>query len=230
MVEIQPFTFDFKRFSRILEDEARAIFDIVNDEWAHETIYAYGLASYSEEFENLYPLVFTQAHLDRQIIKRRKRHYRTYKGMSLHNLRWYYRYRYHIDYRENDMLRTAFAQSNRMIAQGGSSLLGTWIDAAGKLTDTHADEMIQPHLTHFRATCINVLRQLNREGMFGRGKHRQNIILMIDYASYTDDDPAGRIVGALNPPEVVNRYRIEMAKASSFDMLIRRNRSQNKDR
>ena len=223
MVEIQPFVFDFKKFRNILEDEARAIFEVVSAEWEKDNIYACGFAAHSEEFESLYPLVFTHKHLDKRIVSKRKRNYLAFKGMSLTNLRWYYRYRYSINYEVNDVLRTAFAQSNHMIAQGGASLLGMWIDAAGKLTDKHADDLMKPHLTHFRATCINVLRQLNREGLFGRGEIRQNRVLMIDYTGYTDDDPAGRIIGALNPPEVVNRYRIEMAKASSFDMLIRRN-------
>lgn len=223
MVEIQPFTFDFKGFQAVLEDEARAIFEVVRAEWERDGIYACGFVAHSEEFEHLYPLVFTRAYLNRRIKRERRSDYQRFKGMSLANLRWYYRYRYPLDYDQIDFLSKAFAQSNRLIAEGGASLLGMWIDAAGKLTTKHADEMVKPQLTRFRATCINVLRKLNREGVFGRGDARTKRVLMIDYTAYPDYDPAGRIIGALNPAEIVNRYRIEMAKASSFDMQMRQN-------
>lgn len=223
MGEIQPFIFDFDRFYTILEGEARTLFEYAHTRWSNDTIYACGFASHSEEFESLHPLIFTQKYLDVWLKEKRKREYQRFKGMSLTNLRWYYRYRQPLDYRTDETLQKAFLHSNRLIARGGASLLGMWIDAAGKLTIQHADDMIKPHLTRFRATCINVLRQLNRDGLFGKQVARDSMILMINYSGYTDDDPAGRIVGALNSPEIVNRYRIEMAKASSFDMLIRRN-------
>lgn len=223
MSEIQPFIFDFQSFQKCLEDEARTIFSYLKDRYDKDRIYGYGLYAHSDEFEALYPLILTENQLEKSIQERRKRDYLHYRGMSLANLRWYYRYHYESDYYEDQSLWHAFDQSNGLISRGSSSLIGTYIDAQGKFGTAKADALIQPELTRFRSTCINALRQLNKEGIFGKGMARTQIIVMIDYYAYPRDENRGRIIGALNPPEIVDRYRIAMAKASSFDALIDKN-------
>lgn len=71
------------------------------------------------------------------------------------------------------------------------------------------------------AVCIAVLKQLDLQGVFGVNKAREAIVISFTYG----EDPSDfvRFAEELNPPSVIKRLKIEIAKGNAASPKITRN-------
>jgi hypothetical protein len=70
-------------------------------------------------------------------------------------------------------------------------------------------EQMEAHLESVFDTCIQVLRDLDAEGLFGEGPERERIVLNLWMGDQGDDERL-ELASLLNPPSVCQRFAREM--------------------
>ena len=218
MLEI---AFDYDLFREWLTDAARAAFRRLQNELPDETFYVYALHA-SADHSTLCIYADTEEQLSRLTsIQLRKYATTWYEGLDLEELRRALRYGPNA-YLCPGLVQDYFAEVNAITAERAQ-----WMQAAlNKLSEDmpqeDAYERLAPHRGAFVSVCVHVVKQLEAEGVFGRGALRHNTLVSFlvgeifheAYLQYGFD---------LNPPTVIERFLDEMVVAAQVSQVIQEN-------
>ncbi len=106
---------------------------------------------------------------------------------------------------ENDLFR----EICEMTHQRSTALFEAWSLIGEKHGEDAANTATEPYYFQFIDLCYSVLKQLDREGVFGTGIQREKVIVNF---LFDDQDIESMIKSAqeLNPASVVEKYKAEL--------------------
>jgi hypothetical protein len=207
--KINNFYFDPASFEKTIADDCEAAFRAYQERYKGERFYTYGLRTH-RPFELLYPVAVTEEMLDRYVEHEIAWHAERYKGMSRSNIRWFHRFDHNIE----DELQYNLTMSHEF------GFFGYIASAALVLPSAEVDRLEAEHSKSYIEACLNALRSLDKKGVFGDEATRSRVTLFFE-EGHSHFLPVN-CVDVLNPPDVFTRYRVEKAKADSFDPYRRR--------
>lgn len=213
--------FDYDLFYDMLVEAARAAFRRLQTELPEEAFYVYALHA-SADFSQLCIYADTEEQLSRLTsIQLRKYAATWYQGLDLEELRRALRYGPNA-YLCPGLVAGYFDEVNAIAAQRAQILFDAQKLLAAETSEEEAAERIAPHQRALVGVCLHVLKQLEAEGVFGRGAARHNVLVSFlagevyheAYLQYGLD---------LNPPTVLERFIGEMVAASQVSQVIQDN-------
>ena len=142
-----------------------------------------------------------------------------YDGLSLNDMRTYLRHLYGEPLTEYDQL---FEEISRVAHERAEAIFSIFTKVDNESGFDKADVWLYPHIVEFMDTCYSVLRQLDSEGVFGKGEARQKVIINF-LTTEDDEEPYLDHAGKLNPLSVVERCRTELSAANRIRQIISTN-------
>ena len=144
-----------------------------------------------------------------------------YQGLDLEELRHALRYGPNA-YLCPSLVSGYFEDVNAIAAERAQILYAAQKALLHELSEEAAVERMAPHRRAFVGVCLHVLKQLEAEGVFGRGAARHNVLISFlagevfheAYLQYGLD---------LNPPTVLERFLAQMVAASQVSQIIQDN-------
>jgi hypothetical protein len=218
MLEI---AFDYDLFREWLADAARSAFRRLQNALPDETFYVYALHA-SADHSQLCIYADSEEQLSRLTSVQLKKYATTwYDGLDLEELRRALRYGPNA-YLCPALVQDDFAEVNGICAERARLLQAAQQKLAEEMPAEAAYEALAPHRQAFISVCIYVLKQLEAEGVFGRGARRHDTVVSLlvgeiyheAYLQYGLD---------LNPPTVMERFVGEMVAASQVSQVIQDN-------
>lgn len=197
--------FDYQRFEEVLfEASLKAFTDIQND-FAHETFYAFALAS-SASFARVDIVANTEEGLNRKASKFQSRP--EYKIQPLSNIKNYLRAQItEYDFWGHSMpdYVSYFQISNDMIIQHSNL-----VESVEENNEIYLHEegfvTISVHfIVKLERICLRVLSQLDEIKIFEQTNSRDNITLEVNIG-YDEPDIQTKTIAMLNPPSVYKKY------------------------
>lgn len=213
--------FDYDLFYEWLVDAARSAFKRLQSELADESFYVFALHA-SADFSQMCIYADTEEQLSRLTsIQLRKYATTWYEGLDLEELRRALRYGPNA-YLCPSLVADYFNEVNVITAERAHALHTAQQKLAQDMTHEAAAERLAPHRGAFVSVCVHVLKQLEAEGVFGRGASRHQVLVSFlvgeifheAYLQYGLD---------LNPPTVIERFLGEMVAASKVSEVIQEN-------
>ena len=213
--------FDYDLFYEMLVEAARAAFRRLQRELPDEAFYVYALHA-SADYSSLCIYADSEEQLSRLTsIQLRKYAATWYQGLDLEELRYALRYGPSA-YLCPSLVAGYFTDVNAIAAERAQILFDAQRALAQDMAEEAAAERLAPHRRAFVSVCLHVLKQLEAEGVFGRGAVRHNVLVSFlagevfheAYLQYGLD---------LNPPTVLERFIAEMVAASQVSQVIQDN-------
>jgi hypothetical protein len=217
--------FDYDIFHELLVEATRAAFRRLQRELPEEAFYVYALQA-SADHSNVCIYADTEEQLSRLTsIQQRKHATSWYAGLDLEALRRALRYGPNA-YLCPSIVSGYFADLNAIIAERAQILFDAQKALEAELPEEEAYERFAPHRRAFVSVCVNTLKQLEAEGLFGRGAARHQVLVSFlsgeiyheAYLQYGLD---------LNPPQVIERFLDEMVAAAKVSEVIQENMLRN---
>jgi|GEM_PF-6396842 len=203
--------FDYIEFEKTLLTGLFDAFSALKHYHKHENIYLFGLRIFADHGIPR-PFVYTEELLDREA----KFWLKNYRGMSLQNVKW--RYRYSVTLAYNDEYEKLSRYLNSV-----NSGLRDWIKQLDTATweerkRGHPDQenvwrLYAKHERHYEALCLRTLKALDQAGVFGSPSDRERIFLLFNTNRVIDEEI---ILRNLNPEICYQRYQTAQKKAASF--------------
>jgi hypothetical protein len=211
---VNPFYFDYRFFEKILIDEARSAFALLREQAIDEAVYGYGFYG-RWKFEPIYPYILTEARLTTRIESAYRAYPHRYRGLSRQNMRWYLRYA--APEPDECSVVQHLKLTHQELYDGQRMFRGLYLSTAQELGYGAADQLNDEHQIKYEHSCMRVLRTLDMEGVFGQGEARQQVIVLLWQGRA---EPDWNHCVELNPTQVIQRYRIEVAKASGLQRIV----------
>ncbi len=205
---LEDFIFDYSDFYERLLLASRKGFHLLKDRHTGETFYCFAFYSHgSHSF--LYPAASTEEGLSHVAQSYIDTYPDRYGRFTLAEMRT--RLRHSIaDSPLNDppLILPVFQEICDLAEARSTGLFEVWSQLSNEYGEDRAFEWVEPHDKKFLETCFAVLRQLEKEGMFGTQQDRERVILNF----LTGDQSSQELLtyaAVLNPPHIVERYRTE---------------------
>ncbi len=194
-------SFNLEDMEKILYEEAKDTFSQIRDDLSDQHIYSMALYT-TDGLGYLSPTCSTFEGLEQVAIR-----YQTnerYKNQSLDQLKtllkWSYADSpYHLLH--EDMMDESF----KIMLEFDEALSAAYDDE-----DEGSEEKGDQLLRIAFSTCVKVLRNLDEEGIFGRGEYRERIVLNIAMGDQSNESRI-QFARLLNPPATAERFAAELA-------------------
>ena len=190
-------SFDFDGFASCLYDAAKAAFSAIQRTHEGEAFYSFALFT-SGDMAYVFPTASTEQGLTQVA------HQYFEKGEATgSNLQ-----------QERDSLRWSPGDSplhmeGQPFFEAVNKLTATIGDIVGEFPEDSWDEF-DAFVAQFMTVCINVLKRLDAEGLFGRDDQRNAITLNILMGDQSDEEML-KYAKLLNPPPAYERFRKELS-------------------
>ena len=221
---MSDFTFDYDELSKLLLDACRQAFTEMQTKHSDETFYAFVLGTSAEQ-NAIYLAANTEELLDRHAKEYFER-WGLKEGITLEQVKTRERYSRHL------ILYSSSAETvhtQNLIKEIDEQL----VEGFGKLWQIRMEESPSDILDNKTANfhekqldemCLNVLQQLDKEGVFGVKEKRLDVVVSYRVGFVTD--PRDRLFHAdiLNPPPVGERIKREVDAAMKVWEIIKTNR------
>src|ERR1041385_125989 len=179
MPEWSPF--DDEILKSLLLDRARKGFCSIKQQYADEHLYCFALYSHGS-----YSFVYTAASSEEGLTRTAEKHmahdldgnHGWFNGLTLEQVRMMLRHNIgDSPLHEPSVAETLFKVVCDLTEIRSNVLFNKWCEIANEKNEQSAFEAIQPQNQQFIDMCFEVLRQLDREGLFGKGKQRQKVVV-----------------------------------------------------
>jgi len=217
---VNSLNFDYEYFQKILSDATKNAFRALQQQHSENGIYAFGLESHTE-FESLFPFILTEQKLTDNVLDwltTPKPYLSAYQDLSEQQLRSYLRYSFFSE-RDYDVAEKYFDKVHHLQSKGLRQFDGMLISARKELSEEELRALTIEHESKFRDACLAALQTLDKQGIFGTGIERENIVLMLYFTGYGSlDGQTLEYIKALNAETVVKRYEAEIADIEGSQM------------
>lgn len=219
--------FDYEKLRAVLLDEARTAFSAIQFEHPDKTFYLFILSPGTEHGGLSYLASTEEAltrHAEKKLADDAASERREYAGFTLQDLRIYYRY---IGYYPDLFARDEMFREVNKLANVWHELI--WRDLwnkelKGEISENEWEQISDFHSDKFDGVCLETLRDLDAEGLFGRGEARKKVWLMYSYGDNLEPYHDGK---NLNPSKSVERVLSELAEIERLRLLRSENVKKN---
>ena len=192
--------FNLEEMEKVLYREAKQTFLQIRDDLSDE--YIYSLALYTtDNLGYLLPTCSTLEGLERVAKEYKARAH--YKDRSLAQLKDLLKWSY-ADSPYHSIYEDTMNETFEMMFEFDDALSTAYDDEEGG-SEEGGDQLLQAAFS----TCVKVLRQLDEEGVFGKGEYRKRTVLNIAMGDQSDESRI-QFARLLNPPSVAERFAAEL--------------------
>lgn len=205
--------FDYEAFYPRLLDATRQALTWEKVQHAGETFYAFGIYG-SAGWGYIVPFCCTEEALTRVAESYLERSGTTlYRGMTLKDMRLDLRFSLadspYARVFENVPYKRLFESINHITTNRQNVLFEMWDTVYEQQGEDEAQAIIEPENERFTHVCHRVLKQLDAEGLFGRGAAREAVtVIATDGDQDLDLSTFGDAIRDLNPPSVYEDYLV----------------------
>ena len=213
--------FDDEILKKLLLETSRKGFCRIKQQYSDEHLYCFALYSHGS-----YSFVYTAASSEEGLTRAAEKHmtldvaenHGWFNGLNLDQVRMMLRHNIgDSPLHEPTIAESLFKVVCDLTEIRSNILFNKWCEVANEGTEEAAFAAVQPQNQQFLDICFDVLRQLDREGLFGKGKQRQRVVLNFLTAGQSREEMVS-YARALNPPAVVKRYVKELDVASGIHL------------
>jgi len=215
------FAFDDEILKRLLLEKARQGFCQLKQQYSADHIYCFALYSHGS-----YSFVYTAASSEEGLTRSAEKHmthdlagnHGWFNGLNLDQVRMMLRHNIgDSPLHEPSIAETLFKTVCDLTEVRSNTLFNKWCEIANEVSEKAAFEAVRPYNETFRDMCLDVLRQLDHEGMFGKGKRRQQVVVNFLTAGQSRQEMVS-YARMLNPATVAKRYESELDMASGIHL------------
>lgn len=215
------FAFDDEILKKLLLETSRKGFCQLKQKYSDEHIYCFALYSHGS-----YSFVYTAASSEEGLTRSAEKHmahdmaenHGWFNGLSLDQVRMMLRHNIgDSPLHEPTIAETLFKIVCDLTEVRSNTLFNKWCDIANEVSEKAAFDAVKPYNQTFLDMCFDVLRQLDHEGLFGKGRQRQRVVVNFLTAGQSRTEMVS-YARALNPPAVVKRYESELETASGIHL------------
>jgi hypothetical protein len=216
----EPFVFDDDKLKALLLSKSRDGFNQIKQQYASEDFYCFALYSHGS-YSFAYTVASTEEGLtraaERYLARNIVENWHWFDDLSLEQMRTMLRHSIaDSPLHDGTLAETLFKEVCELAETRSNDLFNLWCEIANEQNEKAAFKAVKPYDKQFLDMCFDVLRQLDREGLFGTGEQRQHIVVNLLMADQSREDMLN-YAKALNSQSVLKRYETELDAAASID-------------